>query len=243
MKAEAKCAAIESVLLNAAGIQKEMKKLTEGQAEDKTTLRQLITERREARRAGNNEKTKDICKQIRKEARAIDRARKSANIDRILEDYKDLKEIAAIRCNGKVEHIGSIQAADGSIKRNREDIADVFAEFYADLYKDRHGGTKANAPISPRIQRDEVEDISAAEVSKQANRLKKGRCADESGIIAEAIACGGDALAYELAEMFTTILKGKSDAPENGAQQQLPSCSRRATNSTPATTGPSASSR
>ena len=96
---------------------------------------------------------------------------------KILEEFKGLKEIAGIRANGKRAIIGSIQAKDGSIKQERQDIADTFAEFYEDLYTAVQEATHSTEEIGGGLgdHQHEVPDISAEEVQEQIKRLEKGQ--------------------------------------------------------------------
>ena len=146
MEAEDKCGVIENLLLETAELQREIEKRAP-RVNDKKVLRELIQERKTARCAGAKEKVKGLCKQIRKEARAIERARQTAKVLKILEEFKGLKEIAGIRANGKRAIIGSIQAKDGSIKQERQSIADTFAEFYEDLYTAAQEATHSTEEI------------------------------------------------------------------------------------------------
>ena len=115
---------------------------------------------------------KRISKQLRKELRAIDRAKKRARICKLLEEFKDIKSIVNIRTNKKTRYIGSVVAADGEERHDRGDIADVFVEFYEKLYTDLHGEA-ATPGNSCRGAMGEVEDINAKEVRTQLKKMRK----------------------------------------------------------------------
>ena len=93
-----------------------------------TRLHDLITRRREARRAGNKQDVRDSSKLIQKEIRAIARARKSARVSKVLEEFQDLQRIAGIRRNGKRSCMTSVLDADGVEKTEAEDIAEFFCK-------------------------------------------------------------------------------------------------------------------
>ena len=128
MQADAKCKAIEGILLELAAEHRGDEK--EKPPEDKQTkIRELIGNRKRERAAGNKENVKQTCKLLRREIRARDKASKTAKIEKILREFKGLRAIAGIRNDGKIALVGSMQSGDGSIKTDRQDIANVFANF------------------------------------------------------------------------------------------------------------------
>lgn len=88
---------------------------------------------------------------------------KTAGTFKILTEFKDLKNIAMIQCNGKTQLTGSIQSRDGDLKTNRKDIADVFADFYEALYADLHGKAD-DGRYKYDVTPGEVDDTRADEV-------------------------------------------------------------------------------
>ena len=64
----------------------------------------------------------------------------------MLEGLKGLRFITGIRKNNKKQCIGSMKSKNGAVKTDRQSIADVFAEFYEDLYAP---GGRSAAPGLP----------------------------------------------------------------------------------------------
>ena len=147
---------------------------------------------------------------LRREIRARDKASKTAKIEKILREFKRLKAIVGIRNDGKIALVGSMQSGDGSIKTDRQDIANVFADFYEALYASAH----AEGTTTPANQ-GAVDKITGEEVAAQIKKVSKNKCADEAGIVPEIIAAGGGPLAEELAAIFDDIIQKKSHAPES----------------------------
>ena len=83
---------IEAILNDTAKIQAEIKETAQN-PNDKDALRNLIEERKQARRAGIKEEEKTLSKRIQKELNAIQMARKTAKVTSILNDFRDLKRL------------------------------------------------------------------------------------------------------------------------------------------------------
>ena len=177
--------------------------------DDKAKIRELIGNRKRERAAGNKGNVKQICKLLRREIRARDKASKTAKIEKILKEFKGLKAIAGIRNDGKMALVGSMKAGDGSIRMARQDIANAFADFYESLYASACAeGTTTHA------NQGAVDKITGEEVASQIKQLSKNKCADEVGIVAEIRAAGGEQLAEELASIFDDIIQKKTYAPK-----------------------------
>jgi hypothetical protein len=98
-------------------------------------LTTLIQQRRDM---SNNNTTarSQLSKIIQKEIRAIKRATRRAEVDNILHEYRDLKKISGIKSQKVKELMPSMKDTAGSLQHERQSIADIFATFYEQLYKD-----------------------------------------------------------------------------------------------------------
>ena len=133
---EDKCKDIERVLINVAGqCEKVENQAKDERAQLSTRLNHLIEERRTAREFRHKDKIKKVSKDIQKELRAVTKAKHRGKISKILEQFRGLKDIADIRNDRKNRVIASMKDANGQVHNTREGIADVFADFYADLFK------------------------------------------------------------------------------------------------------------
>ena len=65
----------------------------------------------------------DSSKAVQKEIKAVERARKSAKIERILAEFRNLKRIEKTRTRKSRDLIGSVIAEDGDVKDDRQEIA------------------------------------------------------------------------------------------------------------------------
>ena len=65
---------------------------------------------------------------------------------------------------------------------------------------------KADSPSIPPFQMDEL--------MTETKKLKKGRCKDGSGLIAEMIKSGGSVLASTLLDLYNEVIKPDASIPE-----------------------------
>ena len=75
-----------------------------------------------------------ISKLIQKEIRIIKREDRREQINTILSKYQNLKSISGIKSRKDKQLIASMTKADGTFETNRQNIADIFADFYEQLY-------------------------------------------------------------------------------------------------------------
>ena len=116
------------MLIDAALLQKKPKELIR-RPDDKKKLRSFINQRKEARSTGSKQEKADFSKLIQKEIKVIEKARRTIKVQKILEEFCDLKRLEKTRTRKASVLIGSIRAANGDIKKDRLDIANAFAEF------------------------------------------------------------------------------------------------------------------
>ena len=108
-----------------------------GRDVDLRKIRALIEERRRHCALKGTEYYKDLCEQIQKLTRRRDRTLETAKIKHILDSFCGLKKIEKIKANGRSQGISRIVSSDGTNVTDKQDIADVFASFYEDLYRNR----------------------------------------------------------------------------------------------------------
>eukprot|EP00973_Karenia_brevis_P048859 6778175-Karenia_brevis.AAC.1 len=167
---EQRCRRIEAILLDIS----EKCRTAEEQKEDQHEIQQrylhkLINERRLAREQGAKEKVADICKHIHRELRAIKRAKRQAKISRILEEFKGLQLITGIRDGGKRKLITSMTDKTGEMITGNKNIADVFADFYEDLYEASRKAPLIGA-VDSRVE--DITPITVAEIRAQLQKMK-----------------------------------------------------------------------
>ena len=108
-------------------------------------------------------------KEIQKEIRAVGRARVTAKIDKILTEFRGLKQIAEIKKNGMKQGIGKMKMKSGKHTTDFQEIANVFATFYEELYAKKDAAedvyrTGSQQPV-PIVTADEI----AAAMKKMKN--------------------------------------------------------------------------
>ena len=102
-------------------------------------IKELMEKRRAAKlkNVPHKQDIKDIQKQIQKHVRKDFRIKCRERIRQVLRDFSDLKQITGIRSGGKKQHLMTMTNEKGDTVSGREEIADVFATFYEELYNTR----------------------------------------------------------------------------------------------------------
>ena len=97
------------------------------------------------------------------------------------------------------------------MQTDRQTIADVFANFYAELYTSKTVGLDA-----PYAEMDEtISPFSRCELDKALEELKAGRSPDSSGVLSEMLKAGGDYFWNILLDLYNCILRPTSPAPSS----------------------------
>ena len=95
--------------------------------------------------------------------------------------------------------------AAGATITDRQDIADVFASFYADLYRRRHHDDQS--PTTTNADDDTIQPFTEQELDKAISQLRNGRCRDTTGLIAEMLKEGGPTLRTHLLRLYNDVLQ------------------------------------
>ena len=199
---EDRCREIEKLLLQVGTEHRQEDPLAQSNGQgDQQKLRALIAQRREARKVRNKEAVRDSSKHIRKELRAIARARKKAKISSILTEFRGLGEIAGIQSQKRKMYIGSMRSKSGEVVTGRQEIADVFADFYDDLFSRRLGG---GSGVSIEHDGIAVPAVTQSEVEEQLKKMSRRKACDSGGISVELLKEGGEALRTALRRFTLT---------------------------------------
>eukprot|EP00973_Karenia_brevis_P021321 2931529-Karenia_brevis.AAC.1 len=83
----------------------------------------------------------DLSKKIQSSIRTSMRKHKREKIQERLHEFRNLKSISGIRSNGQHRLLQSVVDKNGNVQEDRQQIVDVFADFYTDLYSSSNSGS------------------------------------------------------------------------------------------------------
>ena len=211
---ESRCQQIEQILLEAAASSAVSQETPNANTPDNETLRELLKQRR-AQKTGTVEKT-EISKQIQKHVRRIRREKQHEKISETLAEFRDLKHIPRVKTMQRKKLIVQMRDDNGELQTDRKAIADIFADFYEQLYASREHieglEVTQTSPVPPFTLRELTECLKT---------LKSRKCADTAGIRAEMLKKGGEHLLKKLLEVYNVILHGNTQPPSSWRQSVI----------------------
>ena len=158
---------------------------------------------------------KEIQKVIKLKKQA---AEKSARMAKILGEFSDLKELAKLSNSQRKKSIIEIKDKEGNAKQGKDDIADVFAAFYEELYMSKRIGEdtypESTAAKSPPL-------FTISELDDAVKLLQTGKARDKNGIAAEMIKVDCPELRDMMLEVFNDILQPEASPPSEWRQTRL----------------------
>ena len=130
-----------------------------------------------------------------------------------------MKFVRDIRPNTNIKRkrIGAMIDSNGNMKTERQDIADVFADFYAELFASQGAAAEQRAAASA----EHVPAIEADEVLMHLRRMASKKAADGRGVVAELLKEAGGTLEGIIAEVFTDIVQPGGLVPDYWKQTRL----------------------
>ena len=211
---EERCLKIEDILVQAGGQAQPstVGNLDESEADANKRIHSLITARRQARTRGDKVSEIRLAKLVQKEIRAITDARKRGKIEKILREFKGLKQIAGIKAGGRRNFIGSVLDSEGVRQTDRQDVADVFADFYAELYACRNSGKEDESQWDSGGY-GTIASITTEDLRTQLGKMAGGKCEDSRGVVMELLKHSGDELLQIVADTFNEILRPNAEVP------------------------------
>ena len=97
---------------------------------------------------------------------------------------------------------------NGDCQTSRKAIADIFADFYEQLYSATQQTAKTDSAETSTLI-----PFTLSELTQALRSLKSNRCADTAGIRAEMLKKGGKHLLETLLELYNVILSGSMELP------------------------------
>ena len=102
---------------------------------------------------------------------------------------------------------------DGTTQKHKDDIAEVFACFYEDLYKSTCSGRSEQTYDSS--DSGSIEPFTLDELTQALKTMRSGRARDASGIVAEMLKLECPGLHEIILELFNDILQPGVQPPSD----------------------------
>ena len=185
---------------------------------DRSLLNRLLQERRRQPNSSNARAT--ISKRIKKEIRRLNAVQRQHHLETILQDYCRLNRISNIKSNRHKTLISELTMTAGRKVNDRQEIADVFADFYESLYTRQQYATTTTMHAPPQHNDADsttqpIPPFTLDELDKALRQLRNGKSSDTTGIIAEMIKECNDALHQHLLRLYNDILKPDALPPQH----------------------------
>ena len=212
---EETCQLIESALARAAEYCKESEGFIEQTRRNTSAkLTALIQQRRQLRSGSGPEaraEISQISKMIQRESRAILRAIRKAKVQNILDEAGSLKRLTGFEGSRRRTLMTSICDKYGNTWSGRQQVADVFADFYAELY--RGTSERSGWRMEDEETFEEIPPFTREEIEDELKRLKRKRAKDAAGLTAELLQHGGADFIGATLALFNEIIKSDAMAP------------------------------
>ena len=109
------------------------------------------------------------------------------------------------------KYIGQMKDKTGAVHTERASIANIFADFYEELYAAR---PTPNTPITMEGEDGNIPPFTEEEFTKAMKSLKTNRCKDSAGVKAEMLKNGGSALASVLLDLYNRAITKNMELPK-----------------------------
>ena len=136
--------------------------------------------------------------------------KRQQDIERILEEFKGIRNILRIKTAKKRVLITKIKNDKGECITSRKGIADTFGEFYKRLYEDSGKDDSDQEMRGDKI----IPEITTEELHSAISKLKTGKSPDSNGIRAEDIKACNDETRELMRRIFNDIIKRNNFTPD-----------------------------
>ena len=136
--------------------------------------------------------------------------KRQQDIERILEEFKGVRNIPRIKTAKKRVLITKIKNEKGECITSRKGIADTIGEFYKRLYEDSEKDDSEHEMSDDKI----IPEITTEELQSAISKLKTGKSPDGNGIRAEDIKDCDDETREMMRQIFNEIVKRNNFTPD-----------------------------
>ena len=180
---------------------------TEIESQHDIEIRKLEERRRKLRNKENKsniEKVEyaEVKKTVKKKRRTRARRRRKEHIERILEDGYGPKKV--FKSNQR-KIINEMKNESGDIFTNREEILNICANFYQELYRSQNNNHITSTEIS--LDRSDVLPLIVEEIKKSLKEMKNNKAPGNDQLTSDIISLGGDEALKQITKIFNQILK------------------------------------
>ena len=174
-------------------------------------LKNMINERKLLQRtAKTKQRREELSKLIQKHFRKLLREGKRVQIAERLTEFSKLNQISAIKANGRRQLLQSVYDQTNVLQTGRQEIVDVFADFYEKLYTSAEQAPDA----SWRRERCEQADPFTFEDMKvELENMAKNKASDSVGMVVDMLQDGSEGLMMMVTELFNSIIGPRPLAP------------------------------
>ena len=137
--------------------------------------------------------------------------KRQQDIQRILEEFKGVRNITGIKTAKKKVLITKNKERRRGMHHISKRIADVFGEFYRRLYDDNERDDFEHEMSDDR----RIPEITTEELQSAISKLKKGKSPDSNGIRAEDIKACDNETREMVRQLFNKIIKRNNFTPED----------------------------
>ena len=171
----------------------------------------------ERRAAADTFERKELTKRLWRALRDERQRKHDQKLDDALNSGKGAKELAKIlELPVHKRRILAMKDVNGVRKAARPDIAQVFADFYTQLYS-----TASAFPEPSVVGEQAFVAITVEEIVRAIKSLKSGRASSDDGLLAEMLKNGTARLHEVLAQAFSLLLEGRSEVPTDWLVNKL----------------------
>ena len=169
----------------------------------------LIEERRSMPKE-EKQRLKDLSKSLKKCIREKKRMKRQQDIERILEEFKGVRNIPVIKTAKKRVPITKINNEKGECITSRKGIADAFGEFCKILYEDKERDDFEHEMSDDR----RIPEITTEELQSAISKPNTGKSPDSNGIRAQDTKACDDETREMMGQLFNEIMKRNNFTPD-----------------------------
>ena len=132
-------------------------------------------------------------------------------IDKIVERFKGLKWVHQIKKGGRSKRPHCMVHPNGKTETTAKGMANVFRDFYEDLYKSKQEPTASRTKTKPserQKQQQKLPRVTTEEIDKALHELKSGKCKDTNNVTAEILKHAGPETKKIIAAICIDVLRG-----------------------------------